>query len=124
MGSTYTVESLLCFLLTSRSRYFFSHVCDRYSPLLLALRSRSTGKESTVLETVVGGWQMILVDCKAGVVTAAAAAATTVVVVEEFAFTVVTPLLLVTVVVIAVAAETVSVVAVVAADVDDGEACW
>ena len=95
-----------------------------YSPLFLALKSRSTGKESTVLETVVGGWQIMLDDCRAGVAVAAATIA--VVVVEGFAFTVETPLLLVTVVVIAVAGETVSVatVAVVAADVHDGEACW
>lgn len=89
------------------------------------MRSRSTGKESAVFETVVGGWQIMLEDCRAGVV-AAGMAATTVVVVEGFVFTVETPLLLVTVVVIAVVAETVSVatVAVVAADVDDGEDCW
>lgn len=92
----------------------------------MVLRSRSTGKESAVLETVVGGWQIMLEDCRAGVVAAGTAATTTVVVVEGFVFTMETPLLLVTVVVIAVAAETVSVamVAVVAADVDDGEDCW
>jgi hypothetical protein len=95
-----------------------------YSPLALALRSRSTGKESTLLETVaVGGWQIMPEDCcRAGTT------GTTVgVVVDRLAATLLaTPLLLVTVVVIGVAAEAVSVAttAVVAVDVDDGRACW
>lgn len=102
----------------------FSGACDeRYSPLFLALRSRSTGKGSVLAGTVVvGGWQIMLEGCRAGVVVATTDA---VVVVDGFAPTVETPLLLVTVVVIAVVAETVSVatVAVVTADVDDGVAC-
>lgn len=95
---------------------------EEYSPLFLALRSRSTGKVSA-LEMVVGGWQIMPEDeeedCSAG------ATVDTVVVVDEITPTAETPLLLL-VTVVAIAVETVSVatVAVAAADVDDGEACW